>query len=78
VVSIFENLGGEPFRIEHVSEPELLSRFERATDSMQKSFAGLMLQYLGGDALDMKPVVDTFGIKKLTTVDEYARTVLGK
>jgi hypothetical protein len=37
-----------------------------------------MLQYLDGDAINMMPVLDTFGIKKLTTVDEYARSVLGK
>src|ERR1017187_4766460 len=42
---------------------------------MQKSFAGLMLGYLRGDAMNMASVVDTFGIK-LTNVDEYARTGL--
>lgn len=44
---------------------------------MQKSFAGLMLGYAQGDAMNMAPVVDTFGIK-LTAVDEYARRVLGE
>ena len=43
---------------------------------MQKTFAGLMLGYLYGDAMDMTPVVEQFGIK-LTSVDEYARRVLG-
>ena len=43
---------------------------------MQKSFAALMLGYLYGDAMDMKRVVDTYGIR-LTSVDEYARSVVG-
>ena len=43
---------------------------------MQKSFAALMLGYVHGDTIDMAPVVDAFGIK-LTSVDEYARGVLG-
>jgi uncharacterized protein YbjT (DUF2867 family) len=77
VVARFERIGGRPFRLEHVPEPLLLSQFEGATDSMQKSFAALMLGYLHGDAMNMAPVVDTFGIK-LTSINEYARSVLGK
>jgi uncharacterized protein YbjT (DUF2867 family) len=77
VVARFERIGGRPFRLEHVPEPLLRSQFDGATDSMQKSFAGLMLGYLRGDAMNMASVVDTFGIK-LTNVDEYARTVLRK
>ena len=77
VVARFERIGGRPFRLEHVPEPLLLSQFEGATDSMQKSFAALMLGYLHGDAMNMASVVNTFGIK-LTNVDEYARSVLGK
>jgi uncharacterized protein YbjT (DUF2867 family) len=76
VVARFENIGGRPFRLEHVPEQALLAQFEGATDSLQKSFAALMLGYLRGDAMNMAPVVDTYGIK-LTTIDEYARTVLG-
>ena len=77
VVARFERIGGRPFRLEHVPEPLLRSQFDGAADSMQKSFAGLMLGYLRGDAMNMASVVDTFGIK-LTNVDEYARTVLRK
>ena len=76
-VARFEKIGGRPFRLEHVPEAALLSQFEGATDSLQKSFAALMLGYLHGDAMNMAPVVDTFGIK-LTNVNDYARSVLGK
>jgi uncharacterized protein YbjT (DUF2867 family) len=76
VVTRFERIGGRKFRLEHVSESALVSQFEGATDPLQKSFAGLMLEYLHGDAMNMAPVVDTFGIK-LTSVNDYARSVLG-
>ena len=76
VVARFESIGGRPFRLEHIPESALRAQFEGATDPMQKSFAALMLGYVHGDAIDMAPVVDAFGIK-LTSVDEYARGVLG-
>ena len=77
IVARFETISGRPFRLEHVPESALQSQFEQASDSLQKSFAALMLGYLRGDAIDMAPVVDTFGIK-LSTVTEYARKVLGR
>jgi len=72
-----ERIGGRPFHLEYVPEPALLAQFEGATDSLQKSFAALMLGYLHGDAINMERVVGTFGIK-LTSIDDYARSVLGK
>jgi uncharacterized protein YbjT (DUF2867 family) len=75
VVARFQKITGKAFALEHISERALLSQFESATDPMQKSFAALMLGYLHGDAMNMAPVVDTFGVR-LTSVDEYARTVL--
>ena len=76
VVARFEKIGGRPFQLEHVPEQALRAQFDGAADPMQKTFAGLMLGYLYGDAIDMAPVVDQFGIQ-LTSVDEYARGVLG-
>ncbi|MCX6631966.1 MAG: SDR family oxidoreductase [Candidatus Solibacter sp.] len=77
VVARFERIGGRPFQLEHIPEQVLRSQFEGATDSMQRSFAALMLGYLQGDAIDMAPVVETFGIK-LGSVDDYARSVLAE
>ena len=77
VVARFERIGGKPFQLEHVSEKALLAQFEGATDPLQKSFAALMLGYSHGDAMNMAPVVDRFGIQ-LSNVDEYARSVLGR
>jgi hypothetical protein len=62
--------------LEHVPEQTLRAQFDRAAAPMQKTFAGLMLGYLFGDAIDMAPVMDQFGIH-LTSVDDYARRVLG-
>ena len=76
VVARFEKIGAKPFQLEHVPEQTLRAQFDGAADPMQKTFAGLMLGYLYGDAIDMAPVVDQFGIQ-LTSVDEYARGVLG-
>ena len=76
VVARFEKIGGRPFQLEHVPEQALRAQFDAATDPMQKTFAGLMLGYLYGDAIDMAPVVDQFGIQ-LASVDDYARGVLG-
>lgn len=74
VVARFERICGRPFRLEHVPEQTLLAQFEGATDSLQKSFAALMLGYLHGDAMNTAAVIDTFGIR-LTSVNEYARNV---
>ena len=75
VVARFERISGRPFKLEHVPEPVLRAQFQEATDSMQKSFAALMLGYLQGDAMNMAPVVGKFAIK-LSSVGDYARGAL--
>jgi uncharacterized protein YbjT (DUF2867 family) len=75
VIARFEKISGKPFNVEHVPEELLRAQFAAATDSLQKSFAALMLGYLYGDAMDMAPIQQEFGIK-LTNVDTYARRVL--
>jgi len=76
VVALFEEIGGRPFKLEHIPEQMLRAQYDGATDSLQKSFAALMLASVHGDAIDMAPIVQQFGIK-LTTVEQYARRVLG-
>ena len=77
VVARFEKISGRPFRLEHVSEPALLSQLQGATDSLQQSFAALMLGCSRGDAMAMASVVETFRIR-LTSVSDYAQSVLAK
>ena len=69
VVALFEEIGGKPFKLEHIPEEALRAQFEGATDSMQKSFAALMLAYSSGDAMNMI---------KLTSIDQFALIVLGQ
>jgi hypothetical protein len=75
VVAIFEKIAGHPFRIEQIPEEALHAQFEQATDSMQKSFAALMLGYASGDPIDMSPVQKHFGVK-LTSVERFVRAQL--
>ena len=74
VVGLFEKIGGKTFKVEHVPEEVLLAQFEGATDSMQKTFAALMLGSVHGDAMDGATVAEEFGLK-LASVDGYARAV---
>lgn len=76
VVQRFERISGAPFQVEHVPEAALRSQYESAADSLQKSFAALMLGYVYGDVMDMAPVIDRFGLK-LSSLDDFARSVLG-
>jgi uncharacterized protein YbjT (DUF2867 family) len=77
VVARFERIGGRPFTLEYVPEQALLSQFQEATDSMQKSFAALMLGYLHGDAINMATAIDTFALK-LRNVEDYAHSVMAR
>lgn len=75
VVARFEQIGGRPFKLEHIADQVLHAQYEAATDSLQKSFAALMLGYSSGDAMDVRPIQREFGME-LTSMDEYARGVL--
>jgi uncharacterized protein YbjT (DUF2867 family) len=74
-VKIFEELTGRQFKKQSIPEKALQSQRDEATDPMQESFAALMLCVAHGDPIDMEYVLQTFPIK-LTTVREYARSVV--
>jgi len=75
VVARFERIAGRKFHVEHVPESALRTQFENAGNSLEKSFAALMLSYALGNVMDTAAVAAEFGLK-LTSVDEYARRVL--
>jgi uncharacterized protein YbjT (DUF2867 family) len=75
VVTIFEEESGRAFELETVPEPKLREQFDLASDSLEKSFAGLMLQYSHGDAIDMRKPLELVPVR-LTSVREYARAAL--
>lgn len=52
VVRMFEAAGAGEIATDSVPEAALESQMNAATDSLEKSFAGLMLQYAAGDAVD--------------------------
>ena len=75
VVRIFEEIGAAPFTVQPVPEAALRAQFDGATDSLQKSFAGLMLDYARGDEIPMADTLNRFPVV-LTSVREYAQSVL--
>ena len=75
VVQIFEEVKGQKFTVEHVPEEALQAQKAAAADPLQESFAGLMLQYAAGDAIDMDATLKTFPVQ-LASVRDYAQRVL--
>ncbi len=75
VVGIFEEESGRKFEVETIPEEILCNQLASANDSLEKSFAGLMLQYAHGDTIDMRGVLQSIPIR-LTSVRQYARAVL--
>ena len=75
VVMIFEEVGGQRFEITNAPAEALQAQKSVATDSLQKSFATLMLAQTVGDVIDMNETLKVFPIK-LTSVREYATRML--
>jgi len=75
VVKIFEEESGRSFEVETIPEAKLREQFDSANDSLEKSVAGLMLQYSHGDAIDMRKPLELVPVR-LTSVREYARAAL--
>src|SRR5690349_9190681 len=73
VVRIFEAAGTADISVETVNESDLAAQLQKATDPLQKSFAGLMLQYASGDAMDISTTRAMFPFE-LTSVHDYAST----
>lgn len=75
VVSLFEDLRGKPLEVERVPLEAIRAQHREASDSMQQSFAGLMLGYHHGQRIDMtEPLTVSPG--PLTSLRDYARRVL--
>jgi uncharacterized protein YbjT (DUF2867 family) len=77
VVKIFEEGSHHRFEVETIPEEALQSQFDSANDPLEKSFAGLMLQYAHGDAIDMGGLLRSVPVK-LTSVRDYAKAILGE
>jgi uncharacterized protein YbjT (DUF2867 family) len=75
VVRIFEEESGRRFEVESIPETKLVEQLDSANDALEKSFAGIMLQYAHGEAIDMRALLKSIPVQ-LKSVREYARTVL--
>jgi len=75
-VRLAEQVAGKPVAVQHVPEEALRAQHTAAADSLQRSFAGLMLYYAKGDVIDMTAALRTFPIQPLTSVRGYFQTIL--
>jgi NADH dehydrogenase len=75
VVRLAERAGGRSIAVTHVPEEALRAQYAAATDSLQQSFTALMLDYVGGDAIDMQAQLAAFPIT-LTPVAAYIEGIL--
>jgi len=77
VVKIFEQVGGQPFEVQHVPEEALRAQCAASADPMQKCFAAMMAAAAAGNAIDMSETLKSFPVQ-LRSVHEYARQVLAQ
>jgi NADH dehydrogenase len=75
VVRMFEEAGAGPIAIECVPAAALEAQLNAATDSLQQTFAGLMLQYASGDPMDTAVASRLFPFE-MTSVRDFVRTQL--
>jgi NADH dehydrogenase len=71
VVRLAEQVVGKRVIVEHVPEEALRAQHGAATDPLQQSFAGLMLYYARGDAIDMADTLLALPVQHLKSVHEY-------
>jgi uncharacterized protein YbjT (DUF2867 family) len=77
IVRMFEAAGSGILAVEAVPKSVLESQMEAATDPLQKSFAGLMLQYANGDVIDATTSHRMFPFP-MTSVRDFITAQLGR
>ena len=75
VIRIFEQVAGEPFEVQSLPVATLEAQRAAAPDSLQRTFAALMLAYAKGDPISMAATLARFPVS-LTSVQDYARRAL--
>jgi len=71
VVRLAERMTGTTFEVEHVPEETLRAQYAAATNSLERSFAGLLLSVAAGDVIDMHKTLAKFPGQRLRSVHEY-------
>ncbi len=74
-VRLAEQVVGKPIEVQHVPEEALRAQHGAAADSLQQSFAGLMLYYADGDVIEMADTLRTFPIQPLKSVRAHFQGV---
>jgi uncharacterized protein YbjT (DUF2867 family) len=77
VVKLFEEMSGSPFTLTRVPVEALQAQKAAATDSLQHSFATLMLAMTEDHAVEMGETLKLFPMK-LASVKDYATRLLGQ
>ena len=75
VVRVSEEVTGRAMAVQHVPEAALRAQYAAATDPLQRSFAGLMLYYASGDAIDPTDALKLLPATQLRSVHDHFRTV---
>ncbi|MGB5132907.1 MAG: SDR family oxidoreductase [Steroidobacteraceae bacterium] len=75
VVRLAEQVVGRGIAVQHVPEEVLRAQLGAAADSLQKSFAGLMLYCAGGDVIEMADTLRAFPIGKMKSVREHLQAI---
>ena len=64
---------GKPIAVQYVPADALRAQHAAATDSLQQSFAGLMLDYARGDVIDTAEALRMLPVGQLMFVRDYFR-----
>lgn len=75
VVRVFEQAAGRSFAVQHVPVEALRAQRDSAADSLQRTFATLMLGVAAGDDIPMQDTLRKYGLS-FTPVSEYARQAM--
>jgi NADH dehydrogenase len=76
VVREVEKSTGKSMTVQHVPEVALRAQYSGATDSLQRSFAGLMLYFASGDVIDMTEALRLFPLDRLKSVRDHLAVAL--
>ena len=73
-VRIFEQESGHTFDLQHIPDAELRAQMS-ASDSLGKTFSGLMIGLNDAGTIDMKETLRNFPIQRMS-VRDYARQMI--
>lgn len=76
VVRMAEEISGKPLAVEHVPEDALRAQYEAAKDSLQRSFAALMITAAAGGVLDPARAFSLLPVDNLKTVRQFLSATL--